>query len=58
MGLGPTALAEIVIDSPGAYSILIAYRNPHDGQRLKVRLNGVVLGTYELLSSLISTGPL
>jgi hypothetical protein len=45
---GPTALAEIVVDLPGQYSILIAYRNPHEGQRLKLRLNGVILGAYEL----------
>jgi glycosyltransferase involved in cell wall biosynthesis len=45
---GPVALAEIVVDSPGRYSILIAYRNPHEGQRLKLRFNGVILGTYEL----------
>ncbi len=45
---GPAALAEIVVDAPGRYSILIAYRNPHEGQRLKLRLNGVILGTFEL----------
>jgi len=45
---GPAALAEIVVDAPGRYSILIAYRNPHDGQRLKLRFNGVILGTFEL----------
>jgi glycosyltransferase involved in cell wall biosynthesis len=45
---GPVALAEIVVDSPGRYSILIAYRNPHEGQRLKLRFNGAILGTYEL----------
>jgi glycosyltransferase involved in cell wall biosynthesis len=45
---GPAALAEIVVDQPGGYSILIAYRNPHEGQCLKLRLNGVILGSYEL----------
>jgi hypothetical protein len=45
---GPAALAEIVVDTPGRYSILIAYRNPHEGQCLKLRLNGVLLGTHEL----------
>lgn len=45
---GPAALAEIVVESPGAYNILIAYRNPHSGQRLTFRLNGAALGTHDL----------
>jgi len=45
---GPAALAEIVVDTPGEYTILISYRNPHAGQRLKLSLNGAVLGTHEL----------
>ena len=45
---GPAALAEILVDSAGLYNILIAYRNPHAGQSLKLRLNGAVLGTYQL----------
>jgi hypothetical protein len=45
---GPAALAEIQVRTPGSYNILVAYRNPHDGQRLKLRLNGTLLGTYDL----------
>jgi hypothetical protein len=45
---GPAALAEIVVETPGRYSILIAYRNPHEGQCLNLRLNGALLGTHEL----------
>jgi glycosyltransferase involved in cell wall biosynthesis len=45
---GPTALAEILVDTPGLYNVLIAYRNPHADQSVKLRLNGEVLGTYQL----------
>jgi len=45
---GPAAVAEIVVDAPGPHQILIAYRNPHEGQTLKLRLDGALLGTYEL----------
>jgi len=45
---GHAALAEIFADAPGRYNLLIAYRNPHNNQRLRVRLNGALQGTYDL----------
>jgi hypothetical protein len=45
---GPSALAEIFVDAPGRYNLLIVYRNPHEGQRLTLRQDGSSLGTYEL----------
>ena len=45
---GPVALAEVRASVPGTYNILIVYRNPHEGQHLKLRLNGALIGSYEL----------
>lgn len=48
---GPAALAEIFVDAPGRYNLLIAYRNPHNNQRLRLRLDGAPLGTYDLANT-------
>ena len=48
MGLRPECPGRDRGGRSGPVSILIAYRNPHEGQRLKLRLNGVILGTFEL----------
>ena len=45
---GPAALAEIQVNAPGRYNLLIAYRNPHNNQRLRLRLEGAPLRTYDL----------
>jgi glycosyltransferase involved in cell wall biosynthesis len=45
---GPTAVAELFAGKPGLHRILIAYRNPHDGQRLLFQCNGAACGTYYL----------
>ncbi len=45
---GPVALAEIRTSLPGTYRIVIVYRNPHGGQHLKLRLNGALIGSYDL----------
>lgn len=44
----PAAYADLFVDSPGEYHLLITYRNPHEDQELKLRLNGEVLGTHRL----------
>jgi len=48
---GPAAHAEIFVNSVGSYNVLIAYRNPHDAQCLRLRLNGEMLGAYELATT-------
>lgn len=53
---GPAAYAEIFVDMPGAYHILIAYRNPHEGQSLKLRLNGELLGIHQLANTGLDSG--
>ncbi len=52
---GPSATAEIFAETSGPHYILISYR-PREPLQLKVRCNGVVLGTFSLPSGADDTG--
>lgn len=52
----PAAYAELLVDSPGEYHLLITYRNPHEGQELQLRLNGELLGTHRLPATSLDHG--
>ncbi len=45
---GPSAIAELFAQDAGLHRVLIAYRNPHEGQRLRFRCNGSECGTFDL----------
>jgi glycosyltransferase involved in cell wall biosynthesis len=52
----PAAYAELLVDSPGEYHLLIRYRNVHEGQEMKLRLNGELLGTDPLAKTGVDHG--
>jgi glycosyltransferase involved in cell wall biosynthesis len=53
---GPEALAELPAEDRGAHRIVVAYRNPHDGQRLTLSCNNVPMGTYDLPNTGVHAG--
>ena len=44
---GPSAIAELFAQHAGLHRVLIAYRNLHEGQRLRFRCNGSECGTFD-----------
>jgi hypothetical protein len=53
---GPGAIAELSAEAAGLHRVLIAYRNPHEGQRLHLRSNGTACGSFELHHTGIDAG--
>jgi hypothetical protein len=46
--LGPSAIAELFAEDTGIHRVLIAYRNPHHGQRLQFQTNGTDCSELDL----------
>jgi len=44
---GPSALAELFASSAGLHRVLIAYRNSHEGQHLRLRCNATEYGEFD-----------
>uniref|UniRef100_Q02BE2 Glycosyl transferase, family 2 n=1 Tax=Solibacter usitatus (strain Ellin6076) TaxID=234267 RepID=Q02BE2_SOLUE len=53
---GPGAIAELFAEAAGLHRVLIAYRNPHQEQRLGLRCNGTPCGSFDLHHTGIGTG--
>jgi hypothetical protein len=53
---GPGAIAELFAEAAGLHRVLIAYRNPHEGQRLHFRCNGTACGSFDLHHTGIGAG--
>jgi hypothetical protein len=53
---GPGAIAELCAEAAGLHRVLIAYRNPHQGQRLRLRCNGAPCGSFDLPHTGIGAG--
>ena len=53
---GPCVIAELFAEAAGLHRVLIAYRNPHEGQRLHLRCNGTACGSFDLHHTGIGAG--
>ena len=53
---GPESRIKLFAPGPGAYSLIIKYRNLHEGQRLTLSMNSRPIGEYPMVTTGISQG--